>query len=342
VHDRQGLFTRGATLPNLIVYIDRREGKPTSPSLFALSEARRIAHAAGLTVFALVFDEPQGGLRSDALAGTLGRAGADRVLVCEGVGLGAPPLDVTHGRALFTAAERVPPIVVLFPSGGPGEELGPPLTMRLGAAYAPSVDFQVSEEAGPLAEGVGRILLRRWRADGAGYRQIDPVEIERPVVALMGAHGVPSEDGTPDIDLEIIACAPASEAPPVIELASEPDDLDPVVQARGLVLLGRQVEGPMADRLRAAAPPGVVVVDGATSPRALAAASPEFVLDVGSTDRKGEVGLSPRARLGLLRLDAGGRPAADDGSPRRHHDVVWDPEGRDPWPDLLAALGSAH
>ena len=67
----------------------------------------------------------------------------------------------------------MPPIVVLFPAGGPGEELGPPLAVRLGAAYATAVDFRVSEEAGPLADGVGRIILRRWRATPTASRPLN-------------------------------------------------------------------------------------------------------------------------------------------------------------------------
>lgn len=302
-----------------------------------MAEARRSAHAAGLTVYALLFDEPHGALRSDALAGVLGRAGADRVLVCEGAGLGAPPLDVTHGRALFTAAERVPPIVILFPCGGPGEELGPPLAVRLGAAYARAVDFRVSEESGPLADGVGRITLRRWRADRSGYRELDPVEIERPIVALLGAHGVVREEGTPDIDVEVIACAPAPEAP-VVELDSEPDEMEAVIQARALVFLGPGVSPQVADRLRAEAPAGVVIADGATAPRALAAASPEFLLDVGGAGGRLDVGLSPRARVGLIPLSREGASPAAGESARQVHDLVWDPAGADPWDELAAAL----
>jgi hypothetical protein len=289
-----------------------------------------------LTVFALVFDEPQVGLRSDTLAEVLGRAGADRILVCEGSGLGAPPLDVTHGRALFTATERVPPIVVLFPAGGPGEELGPPLAVRLGAAYATAVDFRVSEEAGPLADGVGRIILRRWRADRCGYRELDPVEIERPVVALLGAHGTPREEGTPDIDVEVIACAPAPEVP-VVEVGSEPDDLEAVVHARALIYLSPGIAPDIADRLRAAAPAGVVIADSTTSPRALAAASPEFLLDVGGAGARLQLGISPRARLGLVQL-AGEDTSAAGEPTRRGHDLVWHPNGADPWTELAAAL----
>ena len=349
VHDREGVFPKGATLPNLIVYIDRRDGVATSPSLFALSEGRRIAHAAGLTVFALALDEPNASSRAESFASGLGRAGADRVLFCEAPGLGAPPLDVTHGRALFTAVERVPPIVVLFPTGGPGEELGPPLAMRLGAAYAPAVDVVLSEEAGPLADGVGRINLRRWRADRSGYRQLDPVEIERPVVAILGAHGAPREDGTPDVDIEVISCPASTDGAAVSELGSEPDELDAVAQARALVILAPDLAPEIGARLRAGAPAGVAVVDGAHAAHGLSAASPELVLAVGRADLDLELGVSPRAPIGLVRIDDGGGAAgaaangATNGA-KLNPDLVWNVNvaasgaaSGDPWAELIAA-----
>jgi len=88
-----------------------------------LSEARRISHAAGLTVFALVFDEPQSATRSDALAGDLGRAGADRVLLCEGAGL--PNYVKTSGQTglhvLVPLAEQQPAATRVRP-GHPGQD----------------------------------------------------------------------------------------------------------------------------------------------------------------------------------------------------------------------------
>lgn len=309
--------------------------------MFALSEARRIAHTAGLTVFALVLDEPHASASLEPLAETLARAGADRILVCEAAGLGAPPLDATHGPALYTAAERVPPIVVLFPTGGPGDELGPSLAMRLGAAYAPAVDILLSEESGPLADGVGRVQLRRWRADRSGYRQLDPVEIERPVVAILGAHGTPRQDGTSDIDVEVITCtAPAD--PPLSELASEPDDLDTVAQARGLVVLGPQVPPEVAARLRANAPAGVVVVDHSTAPRALAAASPERVLTTSDIAAVTEIAVSPRTSIGVVDLEGAG--AATGGAPGQvRPDVVWNPGAEsEAWSQLVAAWSASR
>jgi hypothetical protein len=257
------------------------------------------------------------------------------VLVCEAAGLGAPPLDATHGPALYTATERVPPIVVLFPTGGPGEELGPPLAMRLGAAYAPAVDIVLSEEAGPLADGVGRINLRRWRADRSGYRQLDPVEIERPVVALLGAHGAPREDGTSDIDVEVITCTAPAE-PALSELASEPDELDPITQARELVLLGPGVPPEVAARLRSGARPGLAIADASTAPDVLAAASPEVMLAAAASGAAAEVGVSPRTAIAVVELDG-----AEDGAiaaGRLKPDLIWKVRAESgAWSDLVAA-----
>src|SRR5262245_29681222 len=144
------------SLPNLLVPIDLHDGVPTAPSLFALSEGRRVARAAGVTVFAVVMTERR---VDDQVASRLGRAGADKVLACEGPGLGAPPLDATHGPALYAAVERVPPLLVLFPAGGAGAQLGPGLASRLGGAFAAAADLEVGAAATPPAAGVGRLRV---------------------------------------------------------------------------------------------------------------------------------------------------------------------------------------
>lgn len=285
-----------------------------------------------------MLDQPQASSRFEALADALGRAGADRVLVCEAEGLGAPALDATHGPALYTATERVPPIVVLFPTGGPGDELGPPLAMRLGAAYAPAVDIVLSEEAGPLADGVGRINLRRWRADRSGYRQLDPVEIERPVVALLGAHGAPREDGTSDIDVEVITCTAPAE-PALVELASEPDELDRITQARELVVLGPGASPEVAARLRAAGRTGLAIADGSTAADVLAAASPEVMLAAAGAGGVAEVGVSPRTAIAVVELDGSGAGAAGRVAP----DFVWKVGAEsEAWSELMAAWSGSR
>ena len=129
------------------------------------------------------------------------------MLACEGTGLGAPPLDMTHGPALYAAVERIPPLLVLFPAGGAGAQLGPGLASRLGGAFAASADLEVGEAATPLADGVGRMFVRRWRGDRTSYRRLDPVELERPVVAILPRAGPPADRGSTAVEVEVIACA---------------------------------------------------------------------------------------------------------------------------------------
>jgi hypothetical protein len=214
--------------------------------------------------------------------------------------------------------------------------------MRLGAAYAPAVDIVLSQEAGPLADGVGRINLRRWRADRSGYRQLDPVEIERPVVALLGAHGAPREDGTSDIDVEVITCT-APTQPALVELASEPDDLDRITQARELVVLGPGVSPEVAARLRAAARTGLAIADSSTAPDVLAAASPEVMLAAAGAGGVAEVGVSPRTAIAVVELDGSGADRSAVAAGRLAPDFVWKVGAEsEAWSELMAAWSGSR
>lgn len=318
-------------LPNLLVPIDLRDGDPTEPSLFALSEGRRVARDAGVTVFAVVLTaaRPQGEVQQ--IARRLGLAGADKVLFCEAAGLDGPALDATHGMALLTATERVPPLMVLFPAGGAGPELGPPLAARLGGAFAAAGDVEVADSPVPLVDSVGRVLVRRWRRDRSAYRRLDPVEMERPVIAILAAHGAPADLGTEAAEVEVIEC-PGPVPPRVVELESAPDEDAALPLARVLVLVDPAVGSEVAARLRAAAPPGVAVADlGQVSPASLAAATPETVVCVGTAELS--VSPSPSTRVGMVLA-----PGAAEGPPRGSTDVVWRVKDDGSWDELAAAL----
>jgi hypothetical protein len=316
-------------LPNLIVVIDLRDGEPTRPSLFALSEGRRVAHTAGATIYAIVMSD--GGLDDETTA-RLGRAGADRVLLCEGPGLGAAPLDATHGAALLAAIERVPPLLVLFPAGGPGADLGPMLAARMGAAFAGYADLEVGEARTPLADGVGRVFLRRWRRDRSGYRRLDPVELERPVVALLPADTAPAERGTDDVEVEVMSCPPPAKVS-VTELSSEPDELGDIPLASTLIVVDPRLDPAAVDTLRAAATGGVVVVDAVKAGCAVAASAPRTLLAVGTHELA--VTGTPRGRVGLVlpaRTPTPARPTAD---------IVYAAAAPTSTADLLREVGAA-
>jgi electron transfer flavoprotein alpha subunit len=322
---------RGNSLPNLLVPIDLRDGDPTESSLFALSEARRIAHHAGATIYAIALADRELG---PEVVSRLGRAGADKVILCEGAGLGAPPLDATHGPALLAAVERVPPLLVLFPAGGAGPDLGPSLAARIGAAFAARADLAVSEINGALSDGVGRVFLRRWRSDRSCYRRLDPVEIERPVVALLASGQAVDHAGAAEIDVEVIACAAPAKIG-IQELTSEPDDQAEIALARVLVVVDPALGAEAVARIAAGAPRGVVVVDRSAAATAIAASVPDILIGVGVADLP-PVG-TPRGRVGVILFDDGVPP------PRAVPDVLWrapGPPGDPMWDDLARALGS--
>jgi len=319
-------------MPNLLVPIDLRQGAPTGPSLFALSEARRVAHSAGVTVVAALLGDPRPEEDALRIAARLGVAGADKVLLYEQIGLDAPALDATHGPALQLLAERVPPLVVLFPAGGAGMQLGAPLAARLGAAFASSADLEVSDDPLPLTDSLGRLCLRRWRPDLSAYRRLDPVELERPVVAVLGAHGTPREDGTPAVELQVIEGPAPPEAPTIVELESVADEDADVALAQVLVVVDPAVGADAVAKLAARAPLGVAIVGlDRVCQAALAACMPRLLLRVG-VDAIPAVGApSPRTRQGAILTS----PAT--GAALGRVDVVWRGAGPQAW-DALAAL----
>jgi hypothetical protein len=265
---------------------------------------------AGATVYAIVMSDRE---IDEAVVARLGRAGADKVLLCEGAGLAAPPLDATHGPALQAAVERVAPLLVLFPAGGAGMTLGPSLAARIGAAFAGAADLEATDAAGPLAEGVGRVVLRRWRGARAAYRRIDPVEIERPVIAILSAGVAAPQLGSEKIDVDVIACAPAK-GNTTSELSSEPDDDARAPLARVLVVVDPALGPGALAGIAAAAPAGVAVVDRERSAAAIAASSPEIVIAVGDVEWVA-MG-TPRGRLVVILF-------GDDTPPPRAVDVLW-------------------
>jgi hypothetical protein len=286
-----------------------------------------------VTVFAVVLTEARPPEEQERVAARLGLAGADKVIFCEGPGLDGPPLDATHGAALHAAIERVPPLLVIFPAGGAGLQLGAPLAARLGAAFASAADIDVADSPAPLADSVGRVQLRRWRRDRSSYRRLDPVEMERPVIAILGAHGPAREGGTEHVEVDLLAHkAPA--AAHALEVESAPDEDAALSLAQALVLVASahpRVGPEVAARLAAAAPPGVVVADLArVSPAAVAASTPEIILCVGTSEMPASP--SPLTRVGMILFE--GEPAP----PRGSADVVWRIAGDAPWDDLVTAL----
>lgn len=274
-----------------------------------------MARHAGATVFAVLLTDPMSPARLAPVARRLGAAGADKVLVGEAAGFGSPALDATHGHALHVIAERVAPLIVLFPAGGPGPELAAPLAMRLGGAFGGCSDLVLCDDEAALPEGAGRVGLRRWRGGWSGCRLLDPVEIERPVVAILGATGRAADAGDDEVEVEIVTCPPPSESA-VTELSSEPDELAALELARTVVVVDSDVYPAALEALAAAPAAGVAVLDRKrVRPAALAHATPAAALFIGKQAAPFSFG-TPAMRVGLV---APAEPPPGDGG----IDALW-------------------
>ena len=186
---------REALLPNLLVPIDLHDGVPTVPSLFALSEGRRVAHAAGVTVFAVVMTDRH---LDEKIAARLGpRRARTRSCPARARAWARRPSTSPTAPALYAAVERVPPLLVLFPAGGAGRAARA-RGWRRGWA-APSPPAPTSSWARRRPPGRRHRAHRSCAAgarDRSSYRRLDPVELERPVVAILPSGGASAEHGS--------------------------------------------------------------------------------------------------------------------------------------------------
>jgi hypothetical protein len=193
-------------MASIVAYIELRQGSITDPSRFALAEARRVADAAGATVFALLTVGVLEQSEMDRLASEASAAGADRVLCASAEVLVGPPLDPTHGGVLAQVADHLRPLLILFPAGGSAAQLGPSLAIRMGAAFMSSASIELHKEDRTPDPPSQRVLFARWRAARDGHRTIDVGDLERSVVAGLAAGPVPAATGAPYAEVEMIPC----------------------------------------------------------------------------------------------------------------------------------------
>lgn len=310
---------RSKVLPNILVYVDVRDGRPTGPTLFALAEARRISRLAGASTFAIVVTTPLSTEQLEMLAAPIAEAGADKLLLCEAEEFSSPPDDATHGRALDAAAARVPPMLVLFPAGGTGTNLGPSLAARLGGHFAPWSDFSTTDAETPFPVGAGRIQVVHLRPDGRTRRRLDPLEIERPIVVTLGSGRCPPRTGTlRDLEVDVVSSVRPIERVLPVEKERAPSAYAHLEQANVLVLIGDGPDGQPVmppDEIARDAPAGTVAVHASRVPRAvLAACCPDVLLKVGPSPV--HTARSPRTRV-VLMTTGETDPAPDE------IDVLW-------------------
>jgi electron transfer flavoprotein alpha subunit len=299
-------------MANLLVFVDLRATEITAPSSFALGEGRRIADALGATVYAVLATGPiaQGDL--DRVVDDIGTSGADKILFCSDPTLARPPLDTTHGPLLAGLADKLQPVLFLFPAGSLGPELGPPLAVRYGATYCPRAVLEVL--------GLGKtsdtlipprlVLKRRTKVDAMRMIDLGSTHRARPVVATVDAGPlVTTRPGGTDAELQVISC-PVGQEGLAEEISSEPDDAARVELASAIVLTPATVAN---DAAGTALPSSAAIVAQDHLPASLEVACPRLVIvvaprDVEATARGGHLavgaahvalGLSPATELAV-------------------------------------------
>ena len=259
-------------MASIVAYIELREGAVTRASRFAVAEARRVADAAGATVYALLTVGALGQAAIDRLAAEVSAAGADRIFCSSADTLAGPPLDFSHGPLLAQIAEHLRPVLFLFPAGGAGAELGPPLAVRIGAGYLANASVQVVPEERAPDLPSQRIVLRRWRSTRDGQRWIDIGDYERPLVASLACGFVPAPLGEAYAEVEMVPCPEPGHALPRV-ISSEPDGTSEAELCSALVWVEVADAASARAALPAELPEGVTVVAGGGA-TALPAASP--------------------------------------------------------------------
>jgi electron transfer flavoprotein alpha subunit len=253
-------------MASIVAYIELREGAITRPSRFVVAEARRVADSAGATVFALLMVGPLAQMEMDQLASEISAAGADRILCSSADTLEGPALDVSHGALLAQVAEHLRPLLFLFPAGDSGAQLGPPLSVRIGAAYMANASLEVYEEDRTPDPASQRVLVSRWRAARDGQRRIDVGDLERPVIASLASGPFPPPAGEPYAEVEMVPC-PDAKFPDARVVDSEMDTAADLERCQAMVLSGQPTDAARA-ALQAELPAGtcLVTMDEAGAP----------------------------------------------------------------------------
>ncbi|MBM3265004.1 MAG: electron transfer flavoprotein subunit alpha/FixB family protein, partial [candidate division Zixibacteria bacterium] len=105
-------------MPGILVFVEQRDGVFRNSGLEAMSEGRRLADAMGVCLVGAVVGHGLG-----ALPASLGRYGADRVLVADTPELAQYSSD-GHIAALDAMTQTIAPSIILLAATVTGRALG--------------------------------------------------------------------------------------------------------------------------------------------------------------------------------------------------------------------------
>jgi len=156
----------------------------------------------------------------------LGRHGADQVLLMTSAELCGTAAWEPHGSALYAAAERIRPLLVLLAASAAGRDIAPRLAARLGAAFV----SEPSIECGPR----GEIVFTRTLYRAEYMRRLAAEDIGRVVVATLTPGSYTTARGSAE-DAEVLALEAPTFGPSPYEL-SEAEDPDGELERAAVVV----------------------------------------------------------------------------------------------------------
>ncbi len=217
------------------MYIEFDGDQPSALSLQALGEGRRIASSMGaaLYAFATLPGRTIEVAARDAVARTLGRAGADKVVLLATETTPGPVQWGSHGEPLHRACDDLRPNLILIPADGPGRDLAPRLATRMGAVFLAEPQI----ECGPR----GEMVFSRTVYGGTHKRRLAGEDLGQTVVATLTPNAYLPARGFDDAELMYRPADPAAQAPS-LECVDTTDDPSPLETARVVVLAGGGID----------------------------------------------------------------------------------------------------
>ncbi len=216
-------------MAGILVFIEQRDGTIRKGSLEALSEARRHASAAGLTVAAVLVGS---GVADQAAE--LGRYGAQTVYVADDPNLKLYSAE-GYAEAVVAAAKDLDPDAVFFSATAMGSDLMPRAAARLGVGALADVT--------KLSLDGGTFVATRPVYSGKAFSTVDTAGKKPQVISLRpNVFGAEDVGGTAEVKtLDGLALSIRSMVKELV--AAEGGELD-VAEADVIVSGGRGIKGP--------------------------------------------------------------------------------------------------
>ena len=200
----------------------------------------------GAPLYALLLCEDLPEYSDDDVIAVLGRHGADKVLLVQGKGLTEPATYATHGEAIHTALDRLPPALTLFAATASGRDIAPRVATRLGAVFVGEGSVEYGSQ--------GDLVLSRSTYQRTHRRRISAEDLQRPVVATLSPGSYRLAEGNGDV--EVIAFSPPEQERPRVEVVSRTEDPASALEAARIVVTAGAGLGPdemqIVDRLASA------------------------------------------------------------------------------------------